>query len=220
MNVIFDLFDHYGYIVLLISLMLELIALPLPGETLMTYCGYVVHMDKLNFFICVFFATTGTIIGITFSYFIGRILEVSLVEKHGRYIHLNKKNFDKFAAWFNLYGAKLLIASYFIPGVRHITGYFAGMTKISYRKFAISAYSGALIWTFTFITLGKFLGSNWEKYHSILREYLGIIILVVVLLIIILYILKKCFPSIQKFLTASRHSIIKLSNSSEKKVLF
>lgn len=33
--------DHYGYYVLGVALMLELLALPLPGEVLMTYAGLI-----------------------------------------------------------------------------------------------------------------------------------------------------------------------------------
>lgn len=35
-----ELFNHYGYIVLLVALTLEFIALTTPGETLMTYWGF------------------------------------------------------------------------------------------------------------------------------------------------------------------------------------
>jgi len=37
LKVVIELFNNYGYIVLLIALILELIAFPLPGEILMTY---------------------------------------------------------------------------------------------------------------------------------------------------------------------------------------
>ena len=43
LKVVIELFNNYGYIVLLIALILELIAFPLPGEALMTYWGYVIY---------------------------------------------------------------------------------------------------------------------------------------------------------------------------------
>jgi membrane protein DedA with SNARE-associated domain len=48
MNFVTDLFNQYGYLVLFAALMLELIAFPTPGETLMTYCGFLVFQGKLN----------------------------------------------------------------------------------------------------------------------------------------------------------------------------
>lgn len=187
LHYIIELFNHYGYIVLLIALMLELIAFPLPGEALMTYCGYTVSMNKMSWPISIIVAATGAIIGITIAYFIGKALEVKFFEKHGHYVHLDKKTLDKVSIWFQAYGSKLLIIAYFIPGVRHVTGYFSGMTKISYRKFAINAYTGALIWSFTFITLGKVFGVNWEKYHSLVKKHLMIVSFIISVIIIIIY---------------------------------
>jgi len=43
LKVVMELFNNYGYIVLLIALILELIAFPLPGEILMTYWGCVIY---------------------------------------------------------------------------------------------------------------------------------------------------------------------------------
>lgn len=191
MHFIIELFNHYGYIVLLIALMLELIAFPLPGEALMTYCGYIIFMKKMSWPISIIVATMGVVLGITLSYFVGRALGVSFFEKYGHYIHMDKKRLDKISIWFERYDNKLLFIAYFIPGVRHITGYFSGITKVPYKKFAVSAYLGALIWTTTFISLGTVLGANWEKYHSLLKMYLGIGGLVIIAVIVSIYLYNK-----------------------------
>ena len=93
--------------------------------------------------------------------------------------------------WFENYGNKLLLIAYFIPGVRHFTGYFSGITHISFRTFAIYAYIGAFIWTGTFISLGKVLGPQWEHFHTSLKKYLLIGSVMVIILFVIIYILKK-----------------------------
>lgn len=185
------LLNHYGYIVLLAALMLELIAFPLPGEVLMTYCGFLINQQKLNWFTSIIVAATGAIIGITISYFIGGILGTTFFKRYGHYVHLGPDKLYKTSAWFNKYGNKLLVIAYFIPGVRHITGYFSGITKITYKKFAINAYIGAFLWTATFISLGKVLGSNWEKYHSMITRYLFIGGLIISLIIVLIYLFKK-----------------------------
>ncbi|MBC2458977.1 DedA family protein [Clostridium beijerinckii] len=200
MDHVIELFNHYGYIAVLISLVLELIAFPLPGEALMTYCGYVVYMNKMGYLLSIIVATSGAIIGITISYFIGRALEIRLIEKYGSYIHLNKNRMDKISTWYQKYGGILLIVAYFIPGIRHITGYFSGMTKVSYKKFAISAYLGALIWTTTFISLGRVLGANWNKYNEISKWYLLIAVLIAILLILLYISYKEKINVFSKFL--------------------
>ena len=45
---------------------------------------------------------------------------------------------------------------YFIPGVRHLTGYIAGTTALEYRHFAVFAYTGGVAWVLAFIAIGYF----------------------------------------------------------------
>ncbi|WML37516.1 VTT domain-containing protein [Clostridium sp. OS1-26] len=183
------LFDQYGYIVLFAALMLELIAFPLPGEILMSYCGFLIFQGKLNWGLSIIIASAGAILGITISYFVGETLGIRFFRKYGRYVHLGPEKLDKTSIWFEQYGNRLLVVAYFIPGVRHITGYFSGITKISFSRFAISAYSGAFLWTSTFISLGKVLGANWRTFHGTVKKYsiIGGIILVVIIASIYLY---------------------------------
>ncbi|NKF08696.1 bifunctional DedA family/phosphatase PAP2 family protein [Clostridium gasigenes] len=191
MNYIIELVNNYGYIILFCSLVLELIALPLPGELLMTYCGFLVYESKMNLTISILVATSGVILGVTISYFVGTKLGSEFFKKYGSYIHLGPDKFEKTSAWFESYGNKLLILAYFIPGVRHITGYFSGITKISYKKFAFPAYIGAFIWTATFISLGNFLGPNWVEFHSYIKKYIIIGSLIIAFIFIIFYAYKR-----------------------------
>jgi membrane protein DedA with SNARE-associated domain len=187
LQTITDLVNHYGYIVLFCALALELIAFPLPGDFTMTYCGFLIYQSKMNWLLSILSATAGTVVGITISYFLGMKLGEGFFRKYGSYVHFGPDKLEKTSKWFKTYGNKLLLLAYFIPGVRHVTGYFSGITGISYRKFALYAYLGALIWTSTFISLGKFLGSNWDAFHTYLKRYIVICILIIVLILIIIY---------------------------------
>lgn len=168
---IIDLVVNYGYIILFWALAIELVGAPTPGETLLMYCGFLVFQGKLSWGITIIVATSGVVLGITTSYSLGLLLNKSFFEKYGFYIHLGSDNLEKVSKWFNKYGNHFLIFAYFIPGIRHITGYFSGITKMSFVKFTANAYLGALIWTTTFVTLGRVLGYNWEKIHVHFKEY-------------------------------------------------
>jgi membrane protein DedA with SNARE-associated domain len=213
MDFITDLFIHYGYVVLFVALMLELIAFPTPGETLMTYCGFLVFQGKLNWGISIIVAALGVITGITISYFISRSLGTPFFQKYGSYIHIGPDKLDRTSQWFERYGNGLLVAAYFIPGVRHITGYFSGIARIPYKRFALNAYIGAFIWTSTFISLGKVLGPDWEKFHGSIKKYLiiGGIILAIVLLGIYFYRIYKA--TLIDFIMKSLESGIQVYNS-------
>lgn len=154
MDSIANLFNQYGYIILTLSLILELLALPLPGQTIMTYCGYKIHQENMSWFFGITMAFLGVVIGITISYFIGKTLGRPFFEKYGHYVHLSKDKLNKITKYFQKYGFLLIFVSYFIPGLRHLIGYFSGITKLSTKRFILSAYLGALLWTTTFICFG------------------------------------------------------------------
>lgn len=213
MQHITELFNHYGYIVLFVALTLELIAFPTPGETLMTYCGFLVFQGKLNWGISVIVAAFGVISGITTSYFIGCSLGTPFFKKYGTYIHMGPDRLDKTSKWFERYGNGLLVIAYFIPGIRHITGYFSGVTKIPFKRFALNAYIGAFMWTGTFITLGKILGSNWEKFHSSIKKYLIIGGIILAIGLICIYLYKKHKDQIIDFTIKSLENLIDIFHS-------
>ena len=192
---------------------LELIAFPTPGETLMTYCGYLVFQGKLNWLISIAVATAGVITGITISYFIGRKLGNSFFTKYGTHIHMGPEKLEKISKWFEKYGNGLLIVAYFIPGIRHVTGYFAGVTKIPYKRFAINAYIGAFLWTATFVSLGRILGANWEKIHVSIKKYLIIAGIIVGVILILLYLYKSNKEKITNYSVNSLENLVKIFQS-------
>lgn len=53
------------------------------------------------------------------------------------------------------------IAFTFIPSVRHLTAYVAGISRLDLRQFMMFAYPGAFIWSFTYLSLGHELGEKW-----------------------------------------------------------
>lgn len=213
MGHIAELFNHYGYIVLFAALTLELIALPTPGETLMIYCGFLVFEGKFNWIISIIIAASGVICGITISYFIGSKLGTTFFEKYGSYIHIGPERLEKTSKWFKKYGNGLLAVAYFIPGIRHITGYFSGITRMPFKKFAMNAYIGAFIWTGTFISLGMVLGSNWEKFHGYVRKYLIIGGLIIGIIMIGVYTYKNYKHKIKEYIAKYLENLIKIFHS-------
>ncbi len=186
-----NLMDQYGYYVLGMALMLELLALPLPGEVLMTYAGLMVFQGNLNWILSILTAGLGASVGMTISYWIGYKLGTPFFEKYGSKIHLGPEKFKKTSQWFDRYGNKLLIIAFYIPGIRHFTGYFSGITRMSFRTYMMYAYTGAFIWTGTFISLGKILGPKWEQFHRMITKYLLIAGIIAAVIFVVVYLFRK-----------------------------
>jgi membrane protein DedA with SNARE-associated domain len=181
------LIEHFGYLGITLALIGGIIGLPIPDEFILTYVGYTVFAGKLAYLPSLLCAYIGASIGITLSFILGMKLGIPFLHKFGPKLHISEARINQTRKLFNKLGPVLLIIGFFIPGVRHITAYLAGINKYSYKKFALFAYSGAVIWCFTFITLGRLLGGNWIYVGSYLSRYSIYLIILFLLGSIIFY---------------------------------
>jgi membrane protein DedA with SNARE-associated domain len=181
--------NDYGYLVLFLSLILGILALPIPIEALMGYAGFLSYKGQLNWFLCLLAAGAGCTLGMIFAYLIGFKLGMPFFEKYGKRLHLGPERMNSTSIWFKKYGNKLLIIALFIPGIRHLTGYFSGITRLPFRIFTFYSAFGSIIWVSTFILLGKLLGPKWQVFHEVIKKYviLGSIILGVIITLVFLF---------------------------------
>lgn len=149
---------EYGSIVLFILLMLGIVALPIPEETLLVFAGALMAQGILHPPSTIIAASTGSLCGITVSYLLGLTGGHYLVHKYGKWVGITTERLNQAKAWFERFGKWSLFIGYFIPGVRHFTGFTAGTTKLEYHHFSLFAYSGGIVWITTFLSIGYFFG--------------------------------------------------------------
>lgn len=157
---------EYGSFALFGLLALGIIALPVPEETLMIIAGVLMYNEKLNIPATILAALGGSILGITVSYVLGITFGTYFLQKFGKYVGLTEARFDAVHQWFERLGKWTLVIGYFIPGVRHLTGFAAGSSKLEYKYFALFGYFGALLWVSTFLSIGYFFGNYWLNVLS------------------------------------------------------
>lgn len=186
-NHIAYLLEHYGYIGIIVTLIGGVAGLPLPDEVILTYIGYIVFQGRLSYINSIVSAFIGSTVGISLSYVIGYKFGLPLLEKVGPKIYITEHKIKRTKKFFKTFGPYLLVFGYFIPGVRHLTAYIAAVNRFPFKKFALYAYSGALIWSFTFITLGRFLGEKWTNVELLISRYSIYFITVLLFLFIIIY---------------------------------
>lgn len=186
-----SLIEHYGYFGIIVILIGGIVGVPLPDEVFLTYVGYSVYRESLEHIPALVSAMIGAVGGITLSYYIGYRFGLPLLQKYGPRIHITEQKIDFTKKMFTKIGPILLLIGYFIPGVRHLTAYIAAINNYPYRKFALFAYIGAFIWTFTFISLGKMLGEKWRFVGYYLTHYSIYLILLFIVGMLIAYFLFK-----------------------------
>jgi len=167
---VLELVGSYGYYALFVSLILGIVGLPIPDEVLMTYCGYLVSTGALDYGVTLASAIGGSVTGITISYWLGLRFGLPLIGRYGKRFGVTPERLERVNQWYDRFGKIVLMVGYFIPGVRHVTALTAGIGKMRYRQFAFWAYLGAVIWSFTFITLGKMLGVHWTRVTSMTHD--------------------------------------------------
>ena len=155
--------DLYGYAALFFGLVFGVVGLPIPDESLLALFGYLVSTGRFHFVPTYVVAGLGSLSGITLSYWVGRSGGYRLINKYGPRFHLTEERLERVHRWFDRIGKWALTVGYFIPGVRHFTALVAGASKLQYPLFAAFAYTGGLIWSLSFVSLGYYLGGTWSQ---------------------------------------------------------
>lgn len=174
---------EYGYLAIFVLLIFGIVGLPVPDETLLTFTGYLIYRSELSMPLAFAAAVAGSASGMTISYALGRSFGLALLHRFGKHVHLTPERLARAHAWFERIGHWALTVGYFIPGVRHLTAYAAGMTEVAPHQFALFAYSGTVLWVTAFLSLGYFLGERWKVVELHVERYLvGLSIALAVLL--------------------------------------
>ncbi|WP_091735141.1 DedA family protein [Marininema mesophilum] len=180
-----ELLSQYGYWGIFFFLVLGIVGLPLPDEIMMTFIGYLASAGQLDLALTFISSLLGSICGITISYFLGGRLGYPFLKRYGNKFFINRRRLRMTQFLFRKYGNWVLFFGYFIPGVRHITAYVAGISRMPWTRFAAYAYTGGLFWCTTFIGLGYLVGANWERAITTFEHYGALTIWVLVPLLLI-----------------------------------
>ncbi len=127
----------------------------LPGDSLLFAAGALAAIGQMNVWLLYVLLLVAALLGNTVNYAVGyffgnKILDKGLIKKD--YLDKTQKYFDK-------YGNMTLVVSRFIPIVRTITPFVAGVGKMNYRNFGIYNIIGGFAWVTLFIWLGYFVGN-------------------------------------------------------------
>jgi membrane protein DedA with SNARE-associated domain len=171
--------NEYGYAALFALLILGIVGLPIPDETLMVFSGFLISKGTFHWPQAWATAFCGSMCGITLSYFIGRTLGMSVVHRYGKYVRFTPERLEQVMKWFDRAGHWALFFGYYIAGVRHFSAIIAGTSGLRWTSFALFAYSGAALWVTTFLAIGYFVGEKWQVMAEQLHHNLTGISMVV-----------------------------------------
>jgi membrane protein DedA with SNARE-associated domain len=198
MGGVFDWIVQNGPAALFVLLLLGVVGLPIPDETLLVYCGYLISKGQISPTETFLAGVAGTWCGISLSYAIGRTFGIGVVNRFGKYLHITEERLAKVNHWFDRIGHWALFVGYFIAGVRHFTAIVAGISRLRFVYFAMYAWTGGVVWVVSFLTLGYFLGERWKEVAELVHKYVleGSVVLIVVA-VAIYYVRYRKRPQMQ-----------------------
>lgn len=189
-EVIISIMNQFGYLGILLLIMIENVFPPIPSEIILCFGGFMTTSTKLTIVGVIISATIGSVLGAIILYFIGKILNkerlIKIVSgKVGKILRLKEKDIEMADKWFDTKGAKTVFICRFIPIVRSLISIPAGMSEMPFPKFLILTTLGTAIWNTVLTILGSIMGENWSKIVEIIDKYANITLIILIIVFVI-----------------------------------
>ncbi len=171
----------YAILFLIIFVETGLVVMPfLPGDSLLFATGMLAAQfpESLNITGVIALMLIAGVLGDTLNYTIGekignRILKFKLFGKHP----VKQEHIDKTHGFYQKYGAKTIVIARFVPIVRTLAPFVAGIGKMKYTTFLLYNVIGAVLWVVGITLAGYFLGNIPFIKDNFSKVVLAIIVL-------------------------------------------
>ena len=176
-------FALYGYWVVFFGVMLENAGIPMPGETVLLFAGFLAFGGQLDLGRVILTAIAGATVGDSLGYAMGRVGGTALIRKYRGHWFFPAKRFDRTQTTFLKWGHWAVFGARFITGLRILAGPFAGAFQMAYPRFLLSNFSGAVAWATVISCAGFAFGSNWERLVRLVKDT-NLIVLVLLIAVV------------------------------------
>jgi membrane protein DedA with SNARE-associated domain len=187
-QVLTDFFARYGYWVIFFGVMLENAGLPIPGETVLLFAGFLAFHGKIKLLLVILIAIAGATTGDSLGFLLGRYGGTAFVNRFLRRYAWIAKRYDDAQKLFMRYGQWAVFTARFITGLRVFSGILAGVLLMPYPRFLFFNFTGAVCWAITIGCIGFSFGSSWERLVSFLQRLDRIALVIVVAAVLVPFV--------------------------------
>ncbi len=185
---------NFVYFILFGVIFLEIGVLPfffLPSNPFLFVCGAVWAASLLNIWLLITVLIMAAVLGNLVGYFLGKTVgQVFFVD----YLKWpNQALLDKTRIFYDQHGEKGFLFSLFIPVIRTIAPFLAGVTQMVFFKFVRSATIGSIIWVLICVLAGYFFGNI-----PLVKAHLGAITILGLAIVIVFFVLTKVWHQFSK----------------------
>lgn len=172
------LLHTYGYAAVFVIIALENVGLLVPGELiLITSAVLAGTTHELNVVGIVVAATAAAFGGSVAGYAIGRRGGRRLLQRYGRYLHLDERDLRLGRYLFARFGGRIVFVARFVAVLRAVAGVLAGANEMPLKRFLIWSGLGAMAWSSTFGFAAYALGQRIEMLSTRASALTGMILL-------------------------------------------
>jgi membrane protein DedA with SNARE-associated domain len=166
--------ENWGYLAVFVLSFISSMGLPVGAEVAIIYGGVLAsgqiagEPHHLNVVVVIIVATMAEVLGSLAGYLIGYFGGRPLVDRFGRFVLLTHKDLDRAEAWFAKRGDPFVLFGRFVPLLRSLVSFAAGLGEMAIAKFVAFTVIGCAIWCTVLTTVGYSLGSS---YNHVLKAF-------------------------------------------------
>lgn len=157
-------FSNWIYVVLAVIIFLEtgiVFMFFLPGDSLLFIVGSFCGAGRLNVNVILIILSIAAIVGDSINYMLGQFFGKNYLFK---FPFIKKSHIEKTELFYQKYGPKTIVLCRFVPIVRTLAPFIAGISKMPYKTFFFYNFFGGIMWVFSLVLSGYFLGQiSWVK---------------------------------------------------------
>ena len=169
-QILSDFFAHYGYWVVFFGVMLENVGIPIPGETVLLFAGFLAYQGNIRILPAILTAIAGATLGAILGFMLGRYGATAVVNRFLKRFPRAAKRYDKAQKIFLKHGQWAVFGARFITGLRVFAGILAGAMRMRFSTFLSFSFAGAACWAVVIGYVGFLFGSSWDKLVSIVSR--------------------------------------------------
>lgn len=171
----------YGILFLIIFVETGVVVMPfLPGDSLLFAAGMLAAQNDndLNVWIMIGILLIAAVLGDTLNYTIGKNVGYKAVQiKIFKKQFVKEEHLSKTHEFYEKYGSKTIVIARFVPIVRTLAPFVAGIGRMTYSTFLTYNIVGAILWVAGITLAGYFLGNI-----PLVKDNFSIVILIITIL--------------------------------------
>lgn len=162
--------ERIGYVGIAALMFAENVFPPIPSELIMPLAGFNAARGELTFAGVLISGTAGSLAGAYLWYWIGRRIGAGRIERlaarHGRWLTVSPKEFQRAQGWFDRHGRMAVLIGRLIPTVRTFISVPAGLLPMTLVRFLMYSAIGTTIWTAFLAGAGYMLEARYDRVSA------------------------------------------------------